>query len=89
CLGLWFEPDRALADAAADAVASLPIRLIAVGGDSGLPRLQNDDALARHFDHPEPGSVWLIRPDAYRAACLHSPTAADIAAAVRTALAQD
>ena len=87
CLGLWFAPTRAQATAAADEVASLPLRLLAVGGDSGLPTLQPDEALARHLGHPAPGSLCLVRPDAYRATLLSDPTPASISAAVHTALA--
>ena len=87
CLGLWFAPDRAQAGAAADIAASLPLRLVAVGGDSALPTLQPDPRLARHFGEPPKGSLLVVRPDAYRAALLKDPTPASISAAVRTALA--
>ena len=68
--------------------ASLPLQLVAVGGDSGLPTLQPDDTLARHLGVEPPGSLCLVRPDAYRAALLTDPTPAAIAAAVHAALAQ-
>ncbi|MDM0019878.1 FAD-dependent oxidoreductase [Variovorax saccharolyticus] len=87
CLGLWFAPGRAQARAAADIEASLPLRLVAVGGDSGLPTLQPDTSLARHLGEPPNGSLLIVRPDAYRAALLKDPTPASISAAVRTALA--
>lgn len=86
CLGLWFAPTRAEADAAADAVTSLPVRLVAIGGNSGLPTLQPDEMLARHLGNATPGSLCLVRPDAYRAALLTEPTPASIAAAIRAAL---
>jgi 3-(3-hydroxy-phenyl)propionate hydroxylase len=60
-----------------------------VGGESGLPTLQPDDTLARHLGGESPGSFCLVRPDAYRAALLTDPTPTAIAAALRTALAQD
>ncbi|MDM0065731.1 FAD-dependent oxidoreductase [Variovorax sp. J31P207] len=87
CLGLWFAPTRAQAEAAADVAASLPLRLVAVGGDSGLPALQPDEALARHLGNPTPGSLCLVRPDAYRATLLDNPAPASISAAVHAALA--
>jgi len=34
-----------------------------------------------------PGEVWVIRPDAHAAAVLHDPGEAEIAAALRRALA--
>lgn len=86
CLGLWFGPTRAEAAASA---STLPLRLIAVGGDSGLPTLRPDDALSRHLDTPSAGSLCLVRPDAYLAATLARPAGASIAAAMRTALALD
>lgn len=89
CLALWFAPTRAQAEAAAELTASLPLRLVAVGGESGLPTLQPDDTLARHLGGESPGSFCLVRPDAYRAALLTDPTPTAIAAALRTALAQD
>lgn len=87
CLGLWFAPARAQARAAADIAASIPLRLVAVGGDSGLPTLQPDEILARHLGNPAAGSLFIVRPDAYRAALLRKPTPASISAAVHTALA--
>lgn len=87
CLGLWFAPTRAQADALADVAASLPLRLVAVGGDTGLDTLQPDDTLARQLGIAAPGSLCLVRPDAYRAALLREPTPASVAAAVHTALA--
>ena len=87
CLGLWFAPGRAQAGAAADIEASLPLRLVAVGGDSGLPTLQPDPSLARHLGEPPKGSLLIVRPDAYRAALLKDPTPASISAVVLTALA--
>jgi 3-(3-hydroxy-phenyl)propionate hydroxylase len=87
CLGLWFGPGRAQAGAAADIEASLPLRLVAVGGDSELPTLQPDQRLARHLGEPPKGSLLIVRPDAYRAALLKDPTPASISAAVRSALA--
>ncbi|SEB11502.1 FAD-dependent oxidoreductase [Variovorax sp. YR216] len=88
CLGLWFAPTRAQADAIADIDASLPLRLVAVGGDSGLPTLQPHDVLARHLGGATAGSLCIVRPDAYRGALLHDPSPASIATALRTALAQ-
>ncbi|MBT2322311.1 FAD-dependent monooxygenase [Variovorax paradoxus] len=89
CLGLWFAPAREDAQAAAETTASLPLQLVAVGGESGLPTLQPDETLARHLGAGAPGSFCLLRPDAYRAALLTDPTPAAIAAALHTALAQE
>lgn len=88
CLGLWFAPEPAEAAASADALQGLPLRLVAVGGASGLPTLEPDEALSRHLGQPPAGSLWLLRPDAYRAALIEKPGAASITAALRTALAQ-
>ncbi|VTU45119.1 FAD-dependent oxidoreductase [Variovorax sp. PBL-E5] len=89
CLGLWFAPDLARAQAALDATAALPLRLVAIGGTSGLPTLLPDEALARQLGDPAPGSLCMVRPDAYRAAMIDAPTAASITAALQTLLAQD
>jgi 3-(3-hydroxy-phenyl)propionate hydroxylase len=87
CLGLWRAPTHAQAAEAEAAAASLPLRLLAVGGDSGLPSLQADDRLVEHLGLHAPGSFVLVRPDAYRAATLPQATPEAIAAAVRRALA--
>lgn len=87
CIGLWFAPTREQAQAALDATAALPLRLLAVGGDSGLPTLQPDDRLASHIGIDGAGGFALVRPDAYRAALLANPTPQAIASAARTALA--
>jgi 3-(3-hydroxy-phenyl)propionate hydroxylase len=89
CLGLWLGPTRAKARAAMDATVSLPLRLLAIGGDSGLPTLQADEQLAGHLGIQAAGSFVLIRPDAYRAATLPHATPDAIAVALRTALAHD
>ncbi|SDD77564.1 3-(3-hydroxy-phenyl)propionate hydroxylase [Variovorax sp. CF079] len=89
CLGIWFAPTRAQAEAAAEVAVSLPLQLVAVGGESSLPTLQPDHALARQLGVGSPGSFCLVRPDAYRAALLTDPTPAAIATALHTALAQD
>ncbi|MDM0009037.1 FAD-dependent monooxygenase [Variovorax sp. J22G73] len=98
CIGLWFAPTRAQADAAREATADLPLRLLAIcnnndggndgGRDSGLPTLRADDTLASHLGIGNVGSFALVRPDAYRAAVLQHATPQAIASAVRTALAQ-
>ena len=72
-----------------DATASLPLRLLAIGGDSGLPALQADETLTRHLGLHDAGSFVLVRPDAYRAATLPHATPDAIATALRTALALD
>jgi len=87
CLGLWFAPSRESTEAASRALKGQPIQLIAVGGDSGLPTLQDADMrLAQHLG-AAPGTLVLLRPDAYRAGTLHDATAASIADALATALA--
>ena len=70
-----------------EATASLPLRLLAIGGDSDLPTLQADDRLTSHLGIGDPGSFVLVRPDAYRAALLAQATAESIANALRAALA--
>ncbi|MBS0339776.1 MAG: FAD-dependent monooxygenase [Proteobacteria bacterium] len=86
CLGLWFAPTRAQAAAAFDLPPELPLRLVAVGGDSPLPTLQHDDTLAGHLGNPSAGSLVLVRPDAYRAACLAQPDASCITQLLRATL---
>ena len=86
CLALWFAPTRGQAAETADLEGSLPMRLLAVGGDSGLATLQASEPLACHLGNPPPGSLVLVRPDAYRAACLTTPDARSIAAFVRRAM---
>ncbi|MDM0011689.1 FAD-dependent monooxygenase [Variovorax sp. J22P168] len=88
-VGIWREPSRADAAAAADSLAGRPIRLLAVGGDAAdapLPRLQADDTLLRHLGLEAPGSFCLIRPDAYRAALLPHATPARIDHALARAI---
>jgi len=89
CIGLWFAPTREQALAALDATAALPLRLLAVGGESGLPTLRPDDRLAAHLGMDGAGGFALVRPDAYRAALLSNATPQAIASAARTALAHD
>jgi 3-(3-hydroxy-phenyl)propionate hydroxylase len=89
CLGLWFAPTAEQAQAMADTAASLPLQLVAVGGESDLPTLEPTEALAKHLGADTPGNLCLIRPDVYRAALLRDPTPAALAAAIHTALAQD
>jgi 3-(3-hydroxy-phenyl)propionate hydroxylase len=88
CLGLWLAPAREQAGAAAELTSSLPLRLIAIGGDSGLPTLAPDDRLLQHLGLGDGAAGFcLVRPDAYRAALLREPTPAAIAAALHAALA--
>ena len=87
CIGLWLSPTSGEAREAMDATASLPLRLLAIGADSGLPTLQADEKLLAHLGLHEAGSFVLVRPDAYRAATLSNATPDAIAAALRTALA--
>ena len=85
-LGLWFAPARAAAERALEATASRPIQLVAIGGDSTLPTLRDDDAhLAQHFGVAA-GTLVLVRPDAYRAATLPDATPHAIARALDTAI---
>jgi 3-(3-hydroxy-phenyl)propionate hydroxylase len=72
-----------------ESTASLPLRLLAIGGDSGLPTLQVDDRVTNHLGLRDAGSLVLVRPDAYRAATLTNATSAAIADALRTALARN
>lgn len=87
CLALWRAPTAAAAEAMQSALAALPVHLVALGGQSGLPRFDVDDAALAHLGLDVPGSLLLVRPDAYRAALLPAPTPDTLAAAVRTALA--
>lgn len=89
CIGLWLAPTRTEATAAMESTASLPLRLLAIGGDSGLPTLQVDDRVTNHLGLRDAGSLVLVRPDAYRAATLTNATSAAIADALRTALARN
>jgi 3-(3-hydroxy-phenyl)propionate hydroxylase len=86
-LALWSAPSRAQAAAAAEAAAALPLQLVAVGGDSGLPTLRADGALSQHLGLAAPGALCLLRPDAYRAALLPEATPATLVAALHAALA--
>ena len=83
-LGLWFAPTRAQAAQARELEARMPLQVLAVGGDSGLPALLGSEPLARHLGNPPPGGLVLVRPDAYRAACLPEPDAHAIAALLLT-----
>ena len=87
CLGLWFAPAPDAAQAATALLAGQPIQLVAVGGESALPTLQPDAALAHHLGDVADGTLVLVRPDAYRAATLTDATPAAIDAALRVALA--
>jgi 3-(3-hydroxy-phenyl)propionate hydroxylase len=89
CIGLWLAPTRADAEAAMEATASLPLRLLAIGGDSGLPALRDDERLKDHLGLHDAGGFVLVRPDAYRAATLPRATPAAIADALRRALARN
>ncbi|VTU38865.1 Pentachlorophenol 4-monooxygenase [Variovorax sp. PBL-H6] len=89
CLGLWFAPAQEQVRAMADTAGSLPLQLVAVGGDSDLPTLEPTEALAKHLGAHAAGNLCLLRPDAYLAALLRDPTPADLAAAIHIALAHD
>jgi 3-(3-hydroxy-phenyl)propionate hydroxylase len=87
CLGLWFAPTRAQAGPTIGWGAHLPLKLVAVGGDSGLATLQADEALWHMLGDPRPGSLCLIRPDAYQAASIETVTPESLERALRSALA--
>lgn len=94
-LALWRTPDAADAEAARAALADLPVRLVTLaprgtghGRRDGAPILQADAAALVHLGLAHPGSLLLVRPDAYRAALLPAATPQAIAQAVRTALAR-
>ena len=87
CLALWREPDATTAAAAHAALAGMPVRLVALGGDSGLPTYRVDARELAHLGLDAPGQLLLLRPDAYRAALLGAATPDALARAVRTALA--
>jgi 3-(3-hydroxy-phenyl)propionate hydroxylase len=85
-VGLCFEPAQSHADSLAEHVAQTMLKLIAVGGDTQLPTLSDDDrALATHFG-AKPGTLCLLRPDAYLVATLDRCTPADVRSALHTAL---
>lgn len=84
-LALWLEPTHAQALAATVALAAFPVKLIAVGGASGLPTLLADQALKKQLGLDGGATLCLLRPDAYRAATFHAPTPAGLASAMHTA----
>ncbi len=86
-LVLWRTPSAAEAEAMSSALAGLPVRLVALGGSSGLPTFEAGEAELAHLELAAPGSLLLVRPDGYRAARLAAPTPAAVAAAVRHAFA--
>jgi len=83
-LALWFAPEADAVAPMRQQLAGLPVRLIAVGGRTELPTLQADAALTARLD-AKPGSLHLLRPDAYAAASLQAATPAAAAAAVHRA----
>lgn len=89
-LGLWHAPEPAQVDAALGAVAGRPIRLVAVGPRAdaacGLPGHAAGAAELAHLGLQQPGSLLLVRPDAYRAALLPAATADGLRQALDTAL---
>lgn len=85
-LGIWFSPAAVDAKEAAGLEDVLPLRLIAIGGQSQLPGLRHSDALVRHLGPIAPGTLLLIRPDAYLAARIKAASASSIATALRAAL---
>ncbi|MDO9406611.1 MAG: FAD-dependent oxidoreductase [Polaromonas sp.] len=87
CLALWREPGAATAAAARAALAGMPVRFIALGGDSGLPTYRADARELAHLGLDAPGQLLLVRPDAYCAALLGAATPDALARALRTALA--
>lgn len=78
-LGLWLGASDSDLATLADVARRLPLSLHAV---------EPDGALAHHLG-ADPGSFVLVRPDAYVAACVAAPTAANAEAALRRALALD
>jgi len=87
CLALWREPGAADAAAAQAALAGLPLRLVALGGESGLATYRAGARELAHLGLEAPGLLLLLRPDAYRAALLDAPTPDALAQTVRTVLA--
>lgn len=89
-LGLWHAPGPAQVDAALGAVAGRPIRLVAVGPRAdaacSLPGHAAGAAELAHLGLQQPGSLLLVRPDAYRAALLPAATADGLRQALDTAL---
>ena len=89
CLGLWFAPTRAQAEALRALPAGLPLRIVAVGGEAtdlpGLPGLCPHEGLAAQLD-ARAGELCLLRPDAYLGMKLTPADADAIAAAVHTLL---
>ena len=92
-LALCFEPDAAVAEAMQAQLtrSALPAQLVAVGGASSLPTVQDDDGvLARHLGLQPTGcagTVCLVRPDAYLAATLPACSPQQLLGALRQALA--
>ena len=89
-LGLWFSPDAAAASEAAKLMRHQPVALYAVGGNTGLPTLQDPNArLARHLGldpRSGAGTLCLVRPDAYLSAVLPAARAQDLTTALAIAL---
>ncbi len=81
------QPQAAQADVWQTACNDLPVQVIAIGGDSGLPTWHADDAALAHLGLPEAGSALLVRPDGYRAAVLTDSSAPQITQAIRNAFA--
>lgn len=87
-VGLWFAPASAQLDALIAQTSQAPLKLLAVGGDTStsLPTLRDDDgALAKHLG-AKPGTLCLLRPDAYLAATLDRCTPADFDETLRRLL---
>ena len=91
-LALCFEPDAATAAALQATLdrSALPLRLVAVGGASDLPTVQDSaGVLAQHLGLQAgqcAGTVCLVRPDAYLAATLPACSPGQLLGALRQAL---
>ena len=91
-VGLWLAPDRDAAALAAEQLRDLPLDLYAIGEPCALRALRDEGGvLARHLGDPvtpAPGTVFLVRPDAYLAATLAHATADTIRMALQVAMGQ-
>ncbi|MDM0044691.1 FAD-dependent oxidoreductase [Variovorax dokdonensis] len=88
CLGLLVSPTATQAEAFGREVATrMPIRVLAISGEGPLPTLAQDDVLLHQLGDPPNGSLVLLRPDAYRCACLTDATPAKLTTLMRQALA--
>jgi len=77
---------QALADTNSDGTALKVIRMAPAGGNAGNGLTDSESLAAQRYDL-RPGTVYLIRPDQHVCARWRRPTAAQVGAAIKRALA--